>query len=108
MDMGKKKENGMATCGSFLYSLCWLKETWRREGDPIEFWVLSFWPYVKKMVQFILMLSQDYRYTVTLKIETHVEAFGIYFQTLNLAFIGYTCTYSYANVYLAQSHLWII
>lgn len=48
MDMGKKKENGMATCGSFLYSLCWLKETWRREGDPIEFWVLSFWPYVKK------------------------------------------------------------
>lgn len=51
------------------------------------------------------MLSQDYRYTVTLKIETHVEAFGIYFQTLNLAFIGYTCTYSYANVYLAQSHL---
>lgn len=50
----------------------------RGPNSPIEFWVLSFWPYVKKkMVQFILMLSQDYRYTVTLKIETHVEAFGI-------------------------------
>lgn len=63
MDTGKKKEIGMGACGIFLYSL-------RREGDPMEFWVLSFWPYdKKKVVHFILMHGQDYRYTVTTKLK---------------------------------------
>lgn len=36
----------------------------------MEFWVLSFWPYdKKKVVHFILMHGQDYRYTVTSKLK---------------------------------------
>lgn len=66
-----RKRKSVWVLVEFSFILCadW-KKAWRREGDPMEFWVLSFWPYdKKKVVHFILMHGQDYRYTVTSKLK---------------------------------------
>lgn len=51
----KKKSVWVLVEFSFILCADW-KKAWRREGDPMEFWVLIFWQYEKKkVVHFILM-----------------------------------------------------